>query len=283
MVVVHFGPLDPTLRTVESALEYCEAVVVIANDGARRPAAISSRVRWIVPVRNLGFGQAINEAAASLAAKFFLLLNTDTEVSVSCVDGCCELFQSPDVGIVAPRLNFSDGRLQSGPGKTSRLLSIPSARGGEHLEAATDCAWVSGAVMFVRASVLSQVQFDGSYFLGHEDVDFCLRARALGWRVVWNPLSPAVHHQGQVVGNQMWHYYCSRNAIWFARDSKGNLWALAAYMRLLGQASRVWVADILKRRGTAASKAAWAGIRDGRLPKPNRTAGPREDEPRWVV
>ena len=65
--------------------------------------------------------------------------------------------------------------------------------------ATVDCAWVTGAVMFVRREVAETVGMDGSFFLGGEDADFCVRARRQGWRVQCCGVAPAIHHRSRVI------------------------------------------------------------------------------------
>ena len=59
---------------------------------------------------------------------------------------------------------------------------------------------VTGACMLISRACIKQVgNFDEIEFpVADNDVDFCLRAAAKGFRVIWTPFATLVHH---VVGN----------------------------------------------------------------------------------
>lgn len=277
-VVVHYGPPEPTIRVAISALTYSTSVVVVANDRSTRPRELDPRVFWLVPPKNLGYGDGFTWGARYRPAEILLALNNDVIVDADSVRACINAFSDKEIGVVGPVLHYEDGSLQSGAGALSRVIRSPRAR-NDPGSGGSDCIWVTGAVMFVRASALYGVGMDGSYFLGNEDVDFCIRARSQGWRVRCVGSAPAVHLGSRVISGPRWSYYATRNRVWFVRSRYGRTRALAAWILQVGLLPRVVIADVVKRRDITTSRLMVLGLRHGLRPKPSAAEGPWKDEP----
>jgi hypothetical protein len=57
--------------------------------------------------------------------------------------------------------------------------------------------WVSGAAMMLKRSVIERISYlDSRYFFGNEDVDYCLRARKHGFKIVYAPTAKVWHKVG---------------------------------------------------------------------------------------
>jgi len=71
-------------------------------------------------------------------------------------------------------------------------------------EAPCEVDAVTGASMLVRREVFGAVGgFDERYQNGYEDVDLCLKVRKLGYRILYEPRSRAVHHEGKTPGRRV--------------------------------------------------------------------------------
>ena len=80
---------------------------------------------------------------------------------------------------------------------------------------AHECDWVSGACMAVRREVFDSVGFlDEGFFLYFEEVDYCVRARQLGWSCWFVPEARVVHFEGASTGIRLARK--RRPAYWFA-------------------------------------------------------------------
>jgi N-acetylglucosaminyl-diphospho-decaprenol L-rhamnosyltransferase len=183
-VVVHYGPVAPTIEIARAVLPLVGELVVAVNDGSVRPAGLPDAAHWIDMDRNLGYAAAFTRAVHGREADLFVLLNNDIEMSPEAFRVCVQTFEAdPAIGVLGPVLRYPDGRLQSGAGRLTRWSRSPRSR-IEPSQGVTDCEWVTGAAMFMRGDLVSTVGMDGSYFLGYEDTDFCVRARRAGYRVV---------------------------------------------------------------------------------------------------
>src|SRR5579872_3121840 len=132
-VVVHWGEKQTTIeaaaRLVET--ELFETVVVVANDGKRRPAELTDgRILWVVPPRNLGFGAGCEfgaKACESRAPEKYAFLNPDVTMARDDCWACLEALDEAGIGVTGPLLIHPNGDVQSGAGSISRVLGMPIA------------------------------------------------------------------------------------------------------------------------------------------------------------
>jgi GT2 family glycosyltransferase len=258
-------------------------VVVVANDLEARPSEMSgSDISWIVPHRNLGFGGGCNFGASRYQASKYAFLNADVTFKTGAISECLEALDLPNVGITAPALYFPNGNLQSGGGSVSKHIKVPDV-GALPTGSIRECEWVTGAALFCRREVAESIGFDGSYFLGFEDVDLGLRARSSGWKVVIVSRAVAVHPARATLKGARPVYYGARNQIWFSRRHGSFVGSAMASVYMMRSFPRIVMADLIKRRPSHALlmlrglKAGWS-----ELP----TVGePLADEPipsRWI-
>jgi GT2 family glycosyltransferase len=206
-------------RCLES-LDGSGAEVLLVDNASRDDSLLLVRERFpeveVLPQdENLGFAAANNLAAAKASGEALLLLNADAWLEAGALDLLAgKLSDRPDVGLVAPRLRYPDGR---------RQFSWSPARGfvGEVLQKARNPfeaqawahgslarwlarvvgpTWYTAACVMVRAEAFRAVGgFDESFFMYFEDVDLCLRLSAAGWRLAQEPRA-VVCHAGGVAG-----------------------------------------------------------------------------------
>ncbi|SBW22320.1 glycosyltransferases-like protein [Candidatus Protofrankia californiensis] len=279
-VIVHWGPALPSIE-LAGWLARCPSineVIVVANNQMSCPDGIEPSIRWLVPSRNLGFARAFDTAVCEYPGHdVYLLLNNDVQLSRTTIDACLALLSAENVGVVAPAL-YNNLGLQSGAGTVSRFVMEPRVRGEG--TGARDTVWVTGAVMFIRAACYKEIRFDQRFFLGGEDVDFCLRLRSAGWRVLVTFADPARHRGGSTIPSNGFQYYAIRNRLWLVRRHGGGYRYVAAVCRVAGfLLARTLVADLLKRRGLIRTKLVFHGLIDGVRPMPTLNE-PRPDEPR---
>ena len=158
-------------------------------------------------LRRSGFPQAGQ-------ARHAMLLNPDTVVPEGALAGMVAFADThPDVGVVGPRLLLEDGTLDkacrrgfptpevsfyrlSGLSrlfpKSARINRYNMEYLDEHAQADVDS--VVGACMLVRGAAIAQAGLlDEQFFMYGEDIDWCMRIKQAGWRVVYHP-GVVVHH-----------------------------------------------------------------------------------------
>jgi N-acetylglucosaminyl-diphospho-decaprenol L-rhamnosyltransferase len=145
--------------------------------------------------RNLGFARANNQALKISKGKYIYLLNPDTELKKGAFDAIIEFMESnPQVGLAGTQILNPDGSPQSSvekryPGQRHSRGELSGLKG--------DIAWVSGASMIVRGSVMREIMgFDERFFVYGEDLDLCLAVRNAGWTIGYIPDALVVHWGG---------------------------------------------------------------------------------------
>jgi hypothetical protein len=193
------GPL------LDHLLAEVRAVTVVDNastDGSLAPAEGRDRVTVVRNPDNRGFAAAANQGAAPAETEWILFTNPDVHLVpgqiTALLSGVAE-----DVAAVAPLQVDEDDHPKVETGGYQPSLSryllwalIPvrlHRRAGPWLappfpEQDMELDWVSGALLGLRRSVWVRLDgFDERFWLYHEDVDFCRRARAAGYRILVRP------------------------------------------------------------------------------------------------
>lgn len=288
-ILVHYGDVGRSVKAVcgHASLGVFAEIIVVANDMSPRPAELADvRCTWLIPDRNLGFGGGCQLGAAACLADVYVFFNPHVSIGQDAAAACVSAFERDDVGIVTPYLyhparknpavNWKYTYCMRTYSRFVRMpIQVPSERAPSGSSMVSpeliDNDWATGGVIFCRAEVIRDVGWDGSFFLGFEDVDISLRAKKSGWRVVVVPSAIAYHSGESTRERAISSYYAMRNAIWFARRHHG--WVIRAMRTIYLSAvlSRIAAADVLKRRRPAHAKWAARGICHGWLMLPAGT------------
>ena len=165
---------------------------------------------------NLGFAAANNQAVEHAKGRFLLFLNSDTEIPADSLDSMIEaLEQEPSIGILGPRVESPDGRLQRTCARSSspwlefvHLVCLETVMPGKRHNMKS---WkpgemrfvnvIQGSCLMIRRKVLEEIgNWDERFFMYCEDDDLCERCRHAGWRVGWWPQAVISHHGGAGAG-----------------------------------------------------------------------------------
>ena len=213
-VIVSRG-LDEMLRFclksfLESSVHLSEPVeVIVADNASPRPYTISSladrRIRLLRFDRHTAFATACNKAVQESTSEYLLFLNNDVLLDQSSLLRMLQHGCHADIGVTGAWLYFPDGRVQHrgvvfgrdeiGPYHLDRGRFLEPNRVVEDFQA------VTGACMMVRRGLFEQVGgFDESYAFGLEDIDFCLRVRQRGHRVVCVNAGRPLHFEALTPG-----------------------------------------------------------------------------------
>jgi len=187
--------------SIERGLETCFG----SRDLARERSPHSPTVHVMQNHENLGFARAANQALEKATGNFLLLLNPDVQLGATALSLMLAAMRSDArIGLAGCPSVDQAGRLSPGcemsypglrrkvvcEGASSSLFKSASEERWESGQMANhseilDVAWVSGACMMARREMRDEVGLlDPGFFMYYEDVDWCYRARAAGWRVV---------------------------------------------------------------------------------------------------
>jgi GT2 family glycosyltransferase len=202
--------LAHTVRSIVQKTTYANYELVVADSGTLPEESL--QVLSGVPHRRLSFpytgafnfSRKANLAVAEARGPYVVLLNDDLEVIASeWLTALLEFGQQPEIGAVGARLLLTDGRLQhvgmvTGVNgvATHPLHMFPASHPGYFGSAITirNCSAVTAACMMTRRAVFDEVGgFDESLPIDFNDVDFCLRVRRRGYRIVYTPYAELYH------------------------------------------------------------------------------------------
>lgn len=168
-------------------------------------------VQLIIYTQNLGFCEGYNQALNQITADYFVLLNSDVQVTPNWVAPVIELMES-DAKIAAcqPKIrSFHEPVMLeyagAGGGYIDKL-GYPFCRGRlfETLEQdtgqyndETEIFWATGACMFVRADLFKQLGgLEPAFFAHMEEIDLCWRMKNAGYKITYCGKSEVFHVGG---------------------------------------------------------------------------------------
>ncbi|HLH48596.1 MAG TPA: glycosyltransferase [Roseiarcus sp.] len=167
----------------------------------------------IVKDEPFNFSRAINKGIAAANGEMVLLLNNDIEIlepNWLKEMVCC--FDYPDVGVVGAKLLYPDRTIQhagvivgfgdlAGHWYLKAKENFPGPMG--RLWTRQSLSAVTGACLLVSKEAIARIgPLDEERFaIAYNDVDFCLRARSAGFRVVWTPFATLLHHESASRGS----------------------------------------------------------------------------------
>lgn len=174
------------------------------------------QVKIISSKVNLGFAAGNNLALKKAKSDYYLLLNSDTEVTVGSLDKLLEFTKLNNFEIVSCKVLNKDGSFQPNGGDPPNLLplffwlsglddfikkiSVPISyqqRSVSYYKNGREVGWVSGSVMLVKREVFEKIGLlDKKIFMYGEDVEFCLRARRAGFKIGWTDRAQIIHLGG---------------------------------------------------------------------------------------
>ncbi len=176
---------------------------------------------------NLGYTGGNNigiKFALTKNPKYILLLNNDTLIKNNCISELVySLYDNQKIGIVQPKIFFHPEVeiLWSGPTNFNKFLLKPKLLGykskksesrynsTQFLDYAVGCATLIKTEVFLNVGLL-----DDDYFAVCEDVDFGLRAKAAGFKILYNPSAIVYHLESASAGgsdNPVYVYYQTRS------------------------------------------------------------------------
>lgn len=181
------------LATLEREARDAEVIVVDggSSDGSREEAA--ARPVRLLEVSNFGWAHATNRGFEAATRPVLVTLNSDAYPARPALLALREALLDPRVGAAAPLLLNEDGSRQAAFGLLGALQRPPRGRPQE-------VSFLHGACLATRRDVLVRVGgFDENFFLYNEEFDWCLRARAAGYRLLRVPQG-VVHSGGASSG-----------------------------------------------------------------------------------
>ncbi len=208
------------LRSLDKTAWRKFEAIVATDEGRLSEAAREALQRLphslvVYPQRStFNFSHKVNEAVRDARGEHIALFNDDLEVmSPEWLTAMLEYSQVPAVGAVGAKLVYPDGRLQH----VGMLIGVcglaahafhryPGGTTGYAGNAvvARNCSAVTAACLMTRRAVFEELGgLDEAFPVDFNDVDFCLRLRAAGYRVVFTPCAELIHHESASFGGRI--------------------------------------------------------------------------------
>lgn len=198
---------------VQNSPEFAE-IFVADNDSSDDSVSFLKKeypsVRLILNPDNGGYAKGYNDALSQIEAQYYVLLNSDIEVSPRWIEPLIEYMDDNEtVAACQPKILSYHQKTHfeyagAGGGYIDKY-GYPFCRGRIFQELEEDHGqyndvkevfWASGACMFVRSEVYHQLGgLDNDFFAHMEEIDFCWRAKNANYKISYHPES-VVYHVG---------------------------------------------------------------------------------------
>lgn len=167
-------------------------------------------VEVILNTSNGGFAKGYNDALKQVDSKYYLLLNSDIEVTEGWLNPLFEMIQSDEMiaGCQPKILSYREPGKFEHAGASGGFLDVdffPFCRGRifdriendeQQYDETSEVFWATGAALLIRSEVFHKLGgFDESFFAHMEEIDLCWRAKKMGYSFHVQPQS-VVYHVG---------------------------------------------------------------------------------------
>jgi GT2 family glycosyltransferase len=223
-----------------------------------------SGVRVLRNSVNEGFAGGYNTALGQVEADYFVLLNSDVEVSPGWLEPIIGLMEGntaiaacqPKILSYSDRSSFEYAGASGGwldalgyPFSRGRIFDVLEKDDGQYNDA-VPCFWASGACLVIRSDVYRNAGGLDAYFFAHqEEIDLCWRLQRMGYRVYVQPASVVYHIGGGTLPRE--------NNLKVFLNFRNNLIMLAKNLPFLS------ACGILPVRMSLDALAAWKGLLSG--------------------
>lgn len=208
---------------LENCLNSVKSWPIIVVDNASTDGSVQMvkdkfpAVKVLETGKNLGFAAGNNFAAPHINSEFVLFLNPDTEVKGKAIELCLDFLENnTKFGAATCKVELPDGKLDYSchrglptpmnslfyflglarllpksklfAGYTATYLDISKAH---EIECAT------GAFLLVRKTAGDAIGWwDEDYFWNGDDIEFCYKLKAYGYKIMYLPSEKIIHYKG---------------------------------------------------------------------------------------
>jgi len=169
------------------------------------------RIRPIFLEKNTGTTYPRNLALKQARGRYIVIMDSDVEIHQGTITGLIKnLEMNEHIGLAAPKLFYPNGNLQKStdnfPTVFTKIFRYFFLKFMEKHENKTvqrkelcEVDYAISAVWVMKREVLETVGLlDENIFYSPEDVDYSLRLRKAGYKIVYNPMVSAIHHTQEI-------------------------------------------------------------------------------------
>lgn len=217
VVILNYNGEKFLRQFLPSVLHYSKEAEIVVADNASTDTSLHvlatefPTVRIISLAKNYGFCGGYNRALKEVTADYYVLLNSDVEVTEGWLEPVIQVMEDDaNIAAVQPKIksyhqkNYFEYAGAAGgfldslgyPFCRGRLFDYIEKDNGQYNDV-REIFWATGACMVVRASVYNQLEgFDEDFFAHMEEIDLCWRMKQAGYKIYYQGNSTVYHVGG---------------------------------------------------------------------------------------
>lgn len=291
IVILNWNGEEMLKRFLPGVVRYSPEAEIVVADNASTDHSLEwltsemPEVRQIVLDQNYGFAEGYNRALQPVEAEYYLLLNSDVEVTEGWLQPMLQYMdEHPDVAACQPKLRCQWDKCKleyaGACGGFIDRLGYPYCRGRIFDTVETDegqyddvapVFWATGAALMIRRLAYWEVGgLDGRFFAHQEEIDLCWRLRSRGMGIVCIPQSVVYHVGGGTLPKEnprKTYLNFRNNMLLLYKNLPEERLRTVMFWRLWLDALASFV--FLLKGEWGSFKAVWKGRRDFRRMKPD--------------
>lgn len=217
VVILNYNGASMLSRFLPSVIEYSPGAEIVVADNASTDDSVTvvtkgfPGVRLVQLDRNYGFADGYNKALEQVDAEYFLLLNSDVDVTDGWLEPLLSFMEENSNAVACqPKILAYNNKTQfeyagaaggfidryGYPYCRGRLFDTVEEDNGQYDDVCR-VFWATGAAMMVRSAAFRNAGgLDGRFFAHMEEIDLCWRMLARGGEIYVVPQSRVYHIGG---------------------------------------------------------------------------------------
>jgi len=216
VVILNWNGVGFLEKFLEKVVRHSGDAQIIVADNASTDNSISylesnfPGIRIIKNDENGGFAKGYNDALKQVDSKYYMILNSDIEVTENWLDPLYRIMQDEKVAGCQPKvLSYNDKGSFEHAGASGGFMDknyFPFCRGRlfhtiekdeKQFENTTEIFWATGAALMIRADLFHGANgFDADFFAHMEEIDLCWRLKKQNYKFFVVPESTVYHVGG---------------------------------------------------------------------------------------
>ena len=217
VVVLNWNGKDWLEKFLPTLVKHSQEATVFVADNASTDDSVDfiksnfPTIKIIINATNGGYAKGYNDALKLIDAEYFVLINSDIEVTEGWLSPIIDLMDSDKkIAVCQPKLlDYKERNTFEYAGASGGFidnLGYPFCRGrifddleidkGQYNDA-IEVFWATGACLFVRVSNFNEIGgLDEDFFAHQEEIDLCWRLKNKGYKIMVQPKSIVFHVGG---------------------------------------------------------------------------------------
>lgn len=255
VVILNWNGISFLKKFLPGVVEYSKSYRVVLADNASTDESVFwtqenfPQVEIVINSENGGFAKGYNDALKHVQAEYYVLLNSDIEVTPNWLNPLVEAMKDPKVAGCQPKIKAYDRRNEfehagaSGgfidkfhfPFCRGRLVEFIEEDEGQY-DYPTKIFWATGACLMIRADLYWKLDgLDERFFAHMEEIDLCWRAHRMGYHFMVLPDSTVYHVGGGTLNymNPKKTFLNFRNSLLMIHKNQTKFLFLVLFRRML--------------------------------------------------